>query len=123
MQVSYYSLLATTRGLDAVRRQTSFDNAECVMEMDDTYTSFGTTSRYFREEPPVVAKADCEAMCQWYGSRLVPAHPLGYLNSQLLVGFHHNTPDNTLPIIWFDEDSGPPWNPIFRRYPKYEGNP
>lgn len=30
---------------------------------------------------------------------------------------HHNTPDNTLPIIWFDEDKSM-WTPIFRRYNK-----
>ena len=40
----------------------------------------------------------------------LPADALGFEDSQLLIGFHHNTPDNTLPIIWFDEPGGVPWN-------------
>lgn len=42
---------------------------------------------------------------------------LGFGNNQLLISMHHNTPDNTLPIIWFDEDKSM-WTPIFRRYNK-----
>ena len=38
---------------------------------------------------------------------------LGYRDSQLLIGFQHNTPDNTLPIIWYDEQAGRPGNPSF----------
>lgn len=56
-------------------------------------------------------------MCQTYGARLWPAFPLGYRDGQLMIGFHHNTPDNTLPVLWFDRPN-PPWTPMFRRYHK-----
>ena len=62
-----------------------------------------------------------EQMCRFYGSSLVPGDPFGYDNGQLLIGFHHNTPDNTLPIFWYDEPGGTSWTPIFKRYPKYYG--
>jgi hypothetical protein len=42
---------------------------------------------------------------------------LGFGDCQLLLSMHHNTPDNTLPIIWFDEDEAL-WTPIFKRYNK-----
>ena len=41
-----------------------------------------------------------------------------FRNGQLLIGFHHNVPDNTLPILWFDSPNAD-WRPIFRRYPKW----
>ena len=42
---------------------------------------------------------------------------LGFGDCQLLLSMEHNTPDNTLPIIWFDEDEKM-WRPIFKRYNK-----
>lgn len=35
-----------------------------------------------------------------YGIALDKKCPLGYGNSQLLIGFSHSIPNNTLPIIW-----------------------
>jgi hypothetical protein len=57
-------------------------------------------------------------MSEAYGRELWRLYPLGYRNGQLLVGFHHNTPDNTLPIVWKDDIRcrGRPWEPVFRRY-------
>ena len=48
------------------------------------------------------------------------ANKLGFRNGQLLLSLHHNTPNNTLPIIWYDED-GIEWTPIFKRYNKVYG--
>lgn len=45
--------------------------------------------------------------------------PLGYLNSQSLVCFEHTTPNNTLPILWFDDyiqNTQNKWNAIFPRF-------
>jgi hypothetical protein len=39
---------------------------------------------------------------------------LGYKDSQCLIAFHYNTPNNTLPIFWC-EDKGFPWTPLFPR--------
>jgi len=44
---------------------------------------------------------------------------LGYDDSQSLIVFPHNTPNNTLPIIWAgnknEKEIGVPWNPIWER--------
>lgn len=45
--------------------------------------------------------------------------PLGYQNSQALVCFEHTTPNNTLPIIWYDDympGGKKEWHAIFPRF-------
>lgn len=66
--------------------------------------------------------------CFKYGNLIYPEkdyekgktkqHPLGYSNSQALIGFEHAIPNNTIPIIWGDRkrtDSKESWFPIFPR--------
>ncbi|MCA9805979.1 MAG: hypothetical protein KC777_28620, partial [Cyanobacteria bacterium HKST-UBA02] len=48
-----------------------------------------------------------------YGSSLCNLHPLGFDNGQLLVTFYENCPDNSLPILWYDEHED--WRPLFPR--------
>lgn len=123
-EVCYYVLFATAHGLERIRQATKFSHAAAVFELDESYRCFGPESRYFGNAPTGVTKDYAENMAGHYGKRLVPMHPLGYLASQLLIGFYHNTPDNTLPIVWYAEPT-PPWVPLFRRYPKLYagGNP
>lgn len=40
---------------------------------------------------------------------------LGYNDSEVLIAFEYNTPNNSLPIIW-GENNG--WKPLFKRYDK-----
>ena len=45
--------------------------------------------------------------------------PLGYKNSQALICFEHTTPNNTLPILWYEETiagTDKKWNAIFPRF-------
>lgn len=45
--------------------------------------------------------------------------PLGYKNSQALICFEHTTPNNTLPILWYEETvpgTNMKWNAIFPRF-------
>jgi hypothetical protein len=121
IHVAYYVLFATSGGLKVIREHTLFDDVQCIFELDDTYRCFGNKSLYFLEPHPSVDKKFAETMCTKYGSNLMPAHPLGFGNCQLLIGFDHNTPDNTLPIIWYDEPGEFQWTPIFKRYPKDYG--
>jgi hypothetical protein len=118
---AYHVLFGTTEGLKTLRTETAFDSVECIYELDSTFKCFGTDSRYFSKPIEGIDKAEVEAMCRKYGAQLDSADPLGFGNCQLLIGFHHNTPNNTLPIIWFDESGGPAWTPIFKRYSKYFG--
>lgn len=60
--------------------------------------------------------AEIQSIAEDYGMRLKPTKPLGYENSQMLVVFHDNCPNNTLPILW--ASSAQPdfyWNPLFPR--------
>lgn len=115
--VSYYVLFATTDALSTIRSKTSFDDVKCVYDLDPSFKCFSADSRYFSDEDTDVDKRKAEGICLHYGRALWSSYPLGYRDCQLLIGFHHNTPDNTLPIIWFDEP-GSTWRPIFKRYPK-----
>ena len=119
--VEYYVLFATTHGINKIKEETEFDDARAIYELDASFKCFSDESRYFRMPPDGIDRGFCEQMCRRYGARMVSArHVLGYEDSQLLIGFHHNVPDNTLPIIWFDGPDGVAWKPIFRRYPKLE---
>ncbi len=45
--------------------------------------------------------------------------PLGYKNGQALVCFEHTTPNNTLPILWYEMEipgTDKKWNAIFPRF-------
>ena len=131
-------LFATKTGIQNVRNTGFFDSVNCVVELDDTFKCFESASRYFNNPGHPVDKTIAKQMSYKYGLPLtkaicvsegVPAglvditaerHVYGFNDCQLLLGFHHNTPDNTLPIIWYDED-GHAWVPIFRRYNKKYG--
>lgn len=118
VRFSYLALAARTDGLEYVRQNSMFDQVDSVLKLDSSFETFSDVSRYF--QPPLpegISKSTAEQLCFYFGSQLWPYHPLGYQNSALMLGFRHNTPDNTLPIFWFGEErSG--WFPIFRRYHK-----
>lgn len=40
---------------------------------------------------------------------------LGYNDSEVLIAFEYNTPNNSLPIIWCEAGG---WKPLFKRYDK-----
>lgn len=134
VKVSYYTLVATYDGMEYARKSGVFDEVESVIEMDDSFKCFSDISRIFGTDCSF-DKNDVERFCRDYGEKLMThfytyvenltSHPavfakyvgknaLGFLDCQLLVGFHHNTPDNTLPVMWYGEDLTL-WTPIFPR--------
>lgn len=118
IEISYFVLCGTQAGMDVVRKNTLFDKVECVFELDDSFRCFSPASRYFPSPvPAIVTQAFAEGMCRTYGATIVPNAPLGYGNCQLMLAFHHNTPDNTLPVFWCDAS----WTPVFKRYEKFYG--
>jgi hypothetical protein len=118
-KLHYLSMFASTEGLKNVREQTKFaENCGAVFELDESYRCLTEGSRIMHAAPPHIDGAVLREMVLWYGKLLRPNHPGGYENSQLLLGFHHNTPDNTLPIIWAEGSGSEVWTPAFRRYPK-----
>lgn len=123
-QVAYLSLFATEKGLECVRRNTLFGNdCSAVFELDASYQCLSHDSRYLSLTPDYIDPDLARRIVREYGELLNPDYACGYKNSELLLGFHHNTPDNTLAIIWWDSpvDSIQPWHPAFKRYPKIYG--
>jgi hypothetical protein len=121
VEAFYYVLFATEAGLTKIRNLGSFSEVRCVVELDETFHAFSTTSRYYDRVGPPFDKEIAKAIASFYGKKLLPSDPLGYRDGQLLLGFSHNVPDNTLPVFWFDEPDGGPWIAIFPRYPKEYG--
>lgn len=115
IEVHYLMLFGTEIGVDHIKRNTSFDNVQSVFTLDDSFKCFSENSRFFQRPQEGIDKELCEKICLKYGSVLEPRIPMGYRNGQLLLGLFHNTPDNTLPIMWSDSSS---WTPIFKRYHK-----
>jgi hypothetical protein len=114
----YYSIFGLSDGVEHLRTHSAFDEVYAVVELDTTFRAFATDSRLYVEPKFAALRSLTEATCRRYGQELVPAHPLGWEDGQLYIGFAHNTPDNSLPIFWCDQAGSRPWRPIFRRYPK-----
>ncbi|GAA4625927.1 phosphoribosyltransferase-like protein [Cellulomonas oligotrophica] len=115
LTISYYTLFAKSIGLDAARR-TSFDDVRALHEIDESQMAFAANSRVYHGCGAYTSMEEGRALAEGYGS-LLTTDPLGYRDGQLLLGFQHNVPDNTLPIFWFDEPE-PTWEPIFPRFQK-----
>ncbi|MBE9128316.1 hypothetical protein IQ258_19640 [Coleofasciculus sp. LEGE 07081] len=119
-RVSYHMLVATSRGLSEISTVPDIDDHSVVLELDDTFRILDPQSRYltnFSQQD----KTDIQNVCAKYGTLLFASHPLGYRDCQLLLSFHHNTPDNSLPILWAPPSSID-WHPVLDRYPKLEFN-
>ncbi|MCC6076492.1 hypothetical protein ACFPTX_02055 [Pseudomonas sp. GCM10022188] len=118
LDIRFMSLFATAKGLEKLNHPSLFDGkAMSLFELDDTFEAFNINSRYFSYPPPWFDKVEMERVATHYGNKLWFPHGLGYKNGQLLLGFSHNTPDNTLPIFWYD-GVNPSWSPVFVRYQK-----
>ncbi|PIF76651.1 hypothetical protein CLU95_3819 [Variovorax sp. 54] len=118
VELRFLSLFATSAGIDRLNEKQLFDGkAFCLFELDDSYKAFDANSRYFSGAPEWFVLNDLQQLARVYGSALQPRRALGYKDGQLLLGFSHNTPDNTLPIFW-DEGIRHPWSPVFQRYDK-----
>lgn len=84
---------------------------------DDSFVFQGKREKGIREK--------ALKMCRYYGDKIMSVfsdpymkeYPLGYHNDQQMVGFYYNTPDNTIPIFWCEEN----WKSIFLRHSKIYG--
>lgn len=55
-------------------------------------------------------------LCYKYGEQLYKGCPLGYENTQSLVLMQHSSPNNTIPVLWSDNQyQGRNWNPLVPR--------
>ncbi|WEK69476.1 MAG: hypothetical protein P0Y62_16775 [Candidatus Chryseobacterium colombiense] len=126
-KIHYYTLVANQKGIDYISGLKWFSSIDSVIRLDDSYKCFESNSRFFKNHHDIDVNS-LKTVCEKQGYKLMASilekqgideknaiHcQLGYDNNQLLLGFDHNTPDNTLPIIWYDEDMVH-WSPIFPR--------
>lgn len=122
IEVYYYAIFGTSSGMKRVRDESRYgNNSGAVVDLDATYKCLSDQSRYLRVVPDGIDKDCLRDLAHHYGQLVAPGNSGGFEDGQLLMGFHHNTPDNTLPIIWRDPENGSPvpWTPIFKRYPKF----
>lgn len=134
-EISYLMLFGVTKGVETVKRSGLYKHTEALIELDESYKCFGDESRYFsvgendvKNKARQIAYENGKLLMQHYYKQIIPEtspdfdalvdySALGWGDCQLLLSLHHNTPDNTLPIMWFDEDDRL-WTPIFKRYNK-----
>ena len=121
VRASYFVLFGTTHGLDAIRALAGFDKVDAVFVLDESFKAVDVDSRIFSGEEGPFVREKIRATCEKYGRQLLPGHPLGYKDGQLVIGFNHNTPDNTLPIFWGGREAEQGhWRAVFRRFPKVD---
>lgn len=89
--------------------------SSCSLDSRDKI--FSDDSYAFSDELFKGLKNSIKGFCEYYGQKLSKNKKdiLGHNNGQYMVGFGHNTPNNTLPIFW-GKESG--WIPLFERFPK-----
>lgn len=117
--IELHILFATEHGYNRISKL-GYDDVKVIYTLNSSYKCFHEKSRFF----PTLFKDDagldlidkkvCADISEKYGLILAPDFPFGYNDGQLLISFHHNTPNNTLPIFWYSKN----WNPIFKRYTK-----
>jgi hypothetical protein len=77
--------------------------------LDESDSCFRDQSKVF---PDANERSRAKEIAESKGALLCKPAPLGYSDSQALVVFSHNCPNNTLPILW---ERNREWIPLFRR--------
>ncbi|SDS75589.1 hypothetical protein SAMN04487764_2979 [Gillisia sp. Hel1_33_143] len=139
-KIWYLMLIATKEGKHRIQNMADFDYVDSIHELDNSYKCFNEGSRVFTNKDEDIDILKIKNFCGEYGKNLMESllkkndskiDPIeleesceswkyGFNNGQLLLGFHHNTPDNTLPIFWYNEKESD-WYPIFKRFNKVYG--
>lgn len=112
----YISMLAFADGLKNVRNRAAFRDVLSGEILSVRQRAFSSVSSAF---PDARVRRRLKNLAQRYGERLYPKGPLGYDNSQAMIVFPHNTPNNTLPIFWCSPSNeklvGQLWSPLWDR--------
>jgi tetratricopeptide (TPR) repeat protein len=115
MPTYYAAVFAFEGGLKKVRSDTKFKDVIAGKILSDEYRAFHEHSRIFSDGD---TRARIRNLAVKYGQKLYD-HPLGYDDSQALIAFPHNCPNNTIPIIWAgannEKKPGIVWHPLFER--------
>jgi len=80
-------------------------------ELDERFKCFSDTSMIYMDESE---RGEARTVMEEKGKMLYD-YPMGYADMQLAVAFCHNTPNNSLPVIWKRLADGG-WWPLFERF-------
>ena len=134
IKFSYYVLFATVEAINEINKTIELfeiKNFELkfIFKLDNSYRVCDSESKYIDDMEEIsLLKNNSEKI--YYDKFKIDYKEYGFKNeeklkeylkgcgfkdSQLLLGFFYNIPNNTIPIIWADSDE---WIPIFKRYEK-----
>lgn len=123
--ISVLLMVSTQDAIQKIKSIKGVDNVLPCIIMDDSSKVFSDSSIVFQGYSPEI-KEQAKKVCQYYGDLIVNeddkkrgATAFGFGDGGYLMGAYYNTPNNTLPIFWSNENS---WHPIFQRYNKKYNN-
>ena len=112
VEKEFLSVFATESALHYLKNEHGIDvtYASCI---DERCKAFSEHSLCFAKFPTL--REPTMKMAEYYGNKLRPGSSLGYGDGQLLIGFWYNVPNNSLPILWADNNG---WFPFLKREEK-----
>jgi len=110
LQFFYLALVGCNEGKKLIEAKTPL-KIILGQELDETFKCFSDCSMIYTDANE---RAEAKRIMKEKG-RMLHQFPLGYKNMQLAIAFYHNTPDNSLPVIWkkMPDES---WYPLFERF-------
>lgn len=117
----FATLLSTSLATQRIKEKAEGIPIICTMTLEERDKAFSDNSYIFSNKRINKYRLLVRTLCEHYGTIAAEGYegmkndPLGFGDGQYLIGFHYNTPNNTLPIFWGEGNS---WTPIFKRHEK-----
>ena len=109
LQFVYLALVGCKEGKEKIEKTTPM-KVILGEELDESFKCFSDISHIYKDASE---RGEAKEVMEKKG-RMLYKYPLGYDNMQLAIAFCHNTPDNSLPVIWKRLPDGG-WFPLFER--------
>lgn len=107
----YTALTGFLSGVENIEKHTDMEVILGLQPMDDSFRCFSDSSVIYED---AAERKEAKEIMERAGKMLYE-YPLGYENDQAVVAFNHNTPNNSLPVIWKEMNDGS-WYPLFKRF-------
>lgn len=118
----YFAIIGLREGIKELKNSGLFEN---VLTTEEIQNKAFDTGYIFTAEESGVAKEMAIELGKQLTKNMKNIDPLGYKNSEALVFFGHNNPNNSLPIFWASgkckllekvgESTEIKWTPLFPR--------
>lgn len=113
----YAPIFAFEDGIAEIDARAGYDRIVVGEKLSSNAKAFSDDSTKF---PDSALRSELKEICHKHGARLYRRGPLGYEDTQALISFPHNCPNNTLPVIWAgkrtdERERGERWYPLRER--------